>query len=101
MEITTPENAERVPFALNGRKMFSSPTAEIVHLSLKPGETVEKHSNPFDVVFYVLEGEATIEVDGVKAILKTDCSLEVKRDKPRGMSNNTEKDMRLLVFKLF
>jgi len=101
MNIITPENAEKVPFALNGRKMYSSPTAEIVHLTLKPGETVDRHSNPFDVVFYMLEGEATIEIDGVKAILKTDCCLEVKRDKPRGMSNNTGKDVRILVFKLF
>ena len=101
MEIITPENAEKVPFALNGRKMFSSAAAEIVHLTLSPGQQVDRHSNPFDVVFYMLEGEATLDIDGDKAILNTDCSLEVKRDIPRGMSNNTEKTIRILVFKLF
>jgi len=75
---------------------------EVFIVVLEPGEAPPLHKHPdTEQIFYMLEGEATIEIDGVKAILKTDCCLEVKRDRPRGMSNNTGKDVRILVFKLF
>ena len=64
MKITTPDNAEKVPFNLEGRKMYVNPKAEIIHLTLKSGEVVDIHTNPFDVVFYTLEGTATLSVEG-------------------------------------
>jgi len=47
--------AERVPFNLDGRKMYTSEKMELVHLVLKSGEEVALHSNPFDAVLNSLD----------------------------------------------
>lgn len=101
MKLTTPDNAEKVPFNLEGRKMYVNPKAEIIHLTLKSGEVVDIHTNPFDVVFYTLEGTATLNVDGKEYNLPKDCTLEIPKDIPRGMKNKTEDILRVLVFKVF
>lgn len=101
MKIITPETAEKVPFNLEGRKMYVNPKAEIIHLTIKSGEVVDIHTNPFDVVFYTLEGTATLNVDGKEYDLTKDCTLEIPKDIPRGMKNKTSDTLRVLVFKVF
>ncbi len=101
MKLITPETADKVPFNLDGRKMYVNPKAEIIHLTLKIGESIDIHTNPFDVVFYTLEGVATLNVDGKEHNLPKDCTLEIPKDLPRGMKNNAEKTLRVLVFKVF
>jgi len=101
MKIITPETAEKVPFNVEGRKMYVNPKAEIIHLTLESGEVVDIHTNPFDVVFYTLEGTATLNVDGKEYELAKDCTLEIPKDIPRGMKNKTEKSLTILVLKLF
>ena len=101
MKITTIENAKKVPFTLNGRIMFRSENAELVHLSMKSGEQIPPHSNPFDVVFYVLEGSGKISVELEQKDVSKDNVLYVKAGLQRGI-NNTGKDLlRVLVVKLF
>ena len=101
MEITNLQNAEKVPFNLDGRKMFVSSKAEIIHLRLKKGEVLEKHTNPFDVAIYIVEGNGIIETDeSKKTIAPNDC-ISVAANLNRGLTNTGDSDLRVLVFKIF
>jgi quercetin dioxygenase-like cupin family protein len=101
MKITNLENAAQVPFKLDGRVMFTSENNELIHLTLKPGEKLDLHSNPFDVVFYTLSGEGVLNVEGERVEMKTNDTIEIVKGVLRGWENNSTEDLRILVVKIF
>lgn len=101
MLITTLNTAEKVPFNLDGRKMFTNEKVELVHLALKPNEEIAPHSNPFDVIFFILEGEGEILFENEIIKVEPNTSIFVEKDKHRGMKNNNNSTLRVLVCKVF
>ncbi len=101
MKLTTFETAEKVPFNLDGRKMFTNEKVELVHLTLKPAEEIAPHANPFDVIFFILEGEGEVlfENEEFKALPNT--SIFIEKDKQRGMRNSGNNNFKVLVVKAF
>lgn len=53
---------------------------EVVTRSLDPGCALDAHSHPYDVRALVLDGEITIESDGVATTYRPGDVLEVERD---------------------
>ncbi len=100
MQITELSNAEKVPIAIDARKMLVRQDCELIHLTLKPGEILEKHSNPFDVAFYVLAGSGELEAGNEVATIGADRVIEVAAGKQRGWRNSGPVDLRILVVKL-
>jgi len=94
------KNAPKVPFNLDGRIMFSSEKVEIIHLALNPGDRIEKHEQPFDVLFYVAEGTGKLEIDDEILQASKDTLIEVKAGRNRGWSNTGDNALQLLVIKL-
>jgi mannose-6-phosphate isomerase-like protein (cupin superfamily) len=101
MIITTLETAEKVPFNLDGRKMFTNEKVELVHLTLKPSEEIAPHANPFDVIFFILEGEGKIFYENESFNVRPNTSIYIERDKQRGMRNEGDSVLRVLVVKIF
>ncbi len=100
MNIKTLSTAEKVPFNLDGRKMYTSKKVEIIHLSLMPGEVLEKHTNPFDVAIYVLEGYGIVETDDQSASVEPDMCVEIESGINRGLKNTGTGLLRVLVVKI-
>ena len=101
MHLTTLETAEKVPFNLDGRKMFTNEKVELVHLALNPNEEIALHANPFDVIFYILEGSGTINFENESTNVVPNCSIFIEKDKQRGMRNDSNSIFRVLVCKIF
>ena len=101
MKIATLHNAEKVPFNLDGRKMYSGEKTELIHLILNVGNEIAVHSNPFDVIFYILEGEGTIFSDGESLLVQANSCIFIEKDKPRGIVNSGRGVLRVLVVKNF
>ncbi len=40
------------PHKVDVRQLYSDETAQVMHVTLKPGETLKPHVTPVDVVFY-------------------------------------------------
>jgi len=95
------KSAQKVPFKLDGRIMYSSEKIQMVHLNLKPGEKIELHSNPFDVVFYVLEGEGIVYVDENNFNIEKNQALPIKSGQMRGCYNTSKHDFSILVTKIY
>lgn len=100
MKIISLDNAEKVPFNLDGRKMFIGEKVEIIHLSLKPDEVLDKHTNPFDVVFYILEGSGIVETEEESKLVEPDMTVEIQKGIQRGIKNTSNQTLRLLVVKI-
>jgi quercetin dioxygenase-like cupin family protein len=100
MQITELKTAEKVAISIEARKLLSRKDCELIHLTLRPTEILEKHSNPFDVAFYVLSGSGELEVGDETATISADSVIEVAAGEQRGWKNNSTEDLKVLVVKL-
>lgn len=98
---TTTEQAEKVKAAIDGRIMFSSPKAECILLTLKPGEIIPEHTNPFDVLFIGLTDTATVKSSDKILTLESKETLFVTSEEPRQIENQTDKPITVMVVKIF
>lgn len=100
MNIMSLDAAPQVPVPFDARVMHSDGPVEVIHILLQPGEGVPPHDNPFDVLFYVLEGcgELTIE-DQVRSVA-ADNLIAIPTGTQRGWKNTGSDPVRLLVIKL-
>ena len=54
MNTTSVNTAPLMAPRFDGRLLFESNNLDIVHLTLKTGDAIAPHSNPVDVVFFVV-----------------------------------------------
>lgn len=101
MKLTTLETAEKVPFNLDGRKMYSGEKVELVHIALNPKEEIALHTNPFDVIFFVVEGEGELLLENLSNKITPSTTVYIEKDKQRGLRNSSNSLLRVLVFKIF
>lgn len=100
MKINNPDNAPRVPFNLEAFVLHSEDKIELVYLSLKPGEILEKHKNPFDVIFFVAEGTGLLTIEEECVALSPSDTIKVTSEKLRGWENKGPETLKILVIKL-
>jgi len=50
------EEVKENPHMVDVRKLYDKESAQIMHMTLKPGQSLKPHKTPVDVVFYILEG---------------------------------------------
>ena len=99
MKILRVNEAPKVEFKLDGRILCNLPGVEIVHMSLKPGEKIDKHINPNDAIFFVLEGKAMFETDTEKELVSKDQVIVVPGGTNRGIDNISVSTFKVLVIK--
>jgi|SRR6056297_3259586 len=100
MKIQNLQNTPRVPINLEAHILHSEKPVELVHLLLKPGEQLAEHKNPFDVLFFVIEGFGILTINGEPTTLKATDTLKVTSEINRGWENNSGQDLKILVIKL-
>ncbi len=99
MNVVELKEAEKVPIHIDARKMCVRRDIELIHLNFSPGETLEKHANPFDVIFYVVEGTGELEIGDEKKQVAQDTAIEVPANVMRGWNNTGSGNLRVLVIK--
>lgn len=98
--VTHLETAQRVPIPLDGRIIFSSDRFEAVHLTLKPGEGMELHAMPMEIVFFIREGTGTLRfADEELKAGEGDC-IRVEPGVLRGWQNTGTLELKIVVMKL-
>jgi quercetin dioxygenase-like cupin family protein len=97
--IRKPEDAPRVPFKLDGRIMYSSPRTEVIHLTLQPGGQMDPHTQPFDVIFYVLQGTGTLIAGDEEVTVSENTCIWLEAGTERCWKNPGEKEVKILVIK--
>jgi mannose-6-phosphate isomerase-like protein (cupin superfamily) len=102
MKITrvSEETAFKNPHKIQAKKIFGSPDAEVIHMTLTPSEHLISHITPVDVFFYVLEGEPTIEIGDEREKVSADSIIESPANIPHCVYNESETTARFLVVKL-
>ena len=94
-EVGTVQN----PHGVDARKLFGNEHVQVVHIHLKPGESLKKHSTAVDVFFYVLEGVGIVEIGDEKLTAGRDTLIDSPKNIPHCLYNESEADFRVLVVK--
>jgi len=82
------------------RKLYDTEHAQVMHITLRPGESLKKHITPVDVFFYVLEGEGQVEIGEEVRTVSKDTLIDSPARIPHRLTNNGTKDFRFLVVKV-
>lgn len=85
---------------IHATRIYDLPEGQIMHLKLSAGAGLKPHKTPVNVAFYILEGEATVEIGDERVAYAKDTIIESPRDIPHAIYNETDSDVRLLVIKM-
>jgi mannose-6-phosphate isomerase-like protein (cupin superfamily) len=88
------------PHHVDARKIYDSPHAIAVVITLQPGEALKKHMTPVDVFFYVLEGTGIVEIGDEKKAIGKDMLVESPARIPHRWTNESNSVFRVLVVKV-
>ncbi|MGF3522177.1 MAG: cupin domain-containing protein [Candidatus Bathyarchaeia archaeon] len=85
---------------VDARRIFQSQDAEVIHMSLTPGQTLKRHTTPVDVFFYILEGEGVVQIGEETQKVEKDTLIDSPKDIPHLLHNTGDGIFRFLVVKL-
>jgi quercetin dioxygenase-like cupin family protein len=88
------------PHHVDARKIYETPLATAVVITLQPGEALKKHITPVEVLFYVLEGIGIVEIGDERETVKKDKLVVSPAKIPHRWINESGKIFRVLVMKL-
>lgn len=90
---------KETPHKVDVRPLYNEESAQIMHITLQPGESLKPHKTPVDVAFYILEGEPTIHVGEESKQFERDNLVESPADILHYISNEGQEPARILVIK--
>lgn len=87
------------PHKLDVRKLYDNDSAQVMHITLQPGEALKPHTTPVDVFFYILEGSPEVLVGDERVQVQADCLVESPKNIIHCLYNNSNVLARILVVK--
>ncbi|NLF43535.1 MAG: cupin domain-containing protein [Bacteroidales bacterium] len=87
------------PHKVDVRKLYETDDAQVMHICLKPGESLKPHITPVDVFFFILEGNPTIQVGDEKREVEPNSLIESPKEIVHCISNLSQCQARILVVK--
>ena len=102
MRIVNLEDAERVenPHGVDVRKLLEREGTQVLHVTLKPGEELKRHTVPVDAFLYVLKGRGIVEVGDERAEVKKGSAVYLPKEVPHAVKNAGSMKMCFLVVKV-
>lgn len=95
----TESQFKSIPTLEKTAELLNRDYAQIIHMSLKPGDFIEMHKTPMEVSFYLSHGELDMQIgDDVKKISEG-ALVESPKNIPHGFKNNYDTDANILVIK--
>ncbi|MFW6110911.1 MAG: cupin domain-containing protein [Thermoproteota archaeon] len=101
LEVTKLSEADSVenPHGVDARPIYSHKHAQVIVLTLQPGESLRRHITPVDVFFYVLEGRGIVEVGEEKKEASKNTIIHSPAKVVHCWYNQSQKPLRIMVAK--
>ena len=93
------EEPRENPHKVDVRQLYNKESAQIMHITLKKGESLKPHKTPVDVAFYILEGNPSVHIGSETVKYPSDTLVESPADIVHYISNESEEPARILVIK--
>ena len=92
-------SSSKNPHGVDARQIYSHPNAQVIVLTLKPGESLKRHITPVDVFFYVLEGKGVVEVGDEKKEVSKDTIIHSPAKIVHCWHNKSDSILKVMVAK--
>lgn len=92
-------NAHENPHQVDVRKLYDHDSAQVMHITLLPGQSLKPHTTPVDVFFYILEGTPDVMVGDETVTVEKDSLVESPKDIIHCLANSSDSIARILVVK--
>jgi len=79
--------------------LYNRENAQVMHITLQPGQEQKPHITPVDVFFFVIEGTPTVRVGDEMVEVPEKALVESPKDIIHCLYNKTDKIVRILVVK--
>ncbi len=96
---TSTDTAKKLPLVQDAWLLFNFDQLEVIRLNLAPGDSMENHINEWRIIFFVLRGAGSLNVEGKLYELGQEQSIAVEAGKERFWSNSGDQTLELLVIK--
>ena len=93
------DSAKKLPIDQDAWLLHSFEKLEVIRLHLEAGASMENHINEWRIVFFVLRGAGSLNVEGKLFGLEEEHSIAVEAGKERFWSNPGNQLLELLVIK--
>jgi quercetin dioxygenase-like cupin family protein len=93
------EQPRENPHNVDVRQLYNRESAQIMHITLKPGDSLKPHRTPVDVAFYILEGTPVVHIGDEALTCERDTLVESPADIVHYLSNASSDIARILVIK--
>jgi len=93
------ERIVETPHQVDVRCLYDKDSAQVMHMTLQPGQSLKPHITPVDVFFYILEGAVDVLVGEETVTVSKDNLVESPKDILHCLSNNSDSLARILVVK--
>jgi quercetin dioxygenase-like cupin family protein len=87
------------PHEVETKQLYDKESAQVIHMTLQPGQSLKPHITPVDVFFYVLEGTPTVLVGDEQVRVEKDMLIESPAHIVHSLSNESNQIARILVVK--
>ncbi|MFA6770338.1 MAG: cupin domain-containing protein [Bacteroidales bacterium] len=87
------------PHKVDVRNLYNYDNAQVMHITLMPGESLKPHITPVDVFFYILEGTPSVLIGEEKLQIEKDSLVESPKGIIHSLYNETNSIARILVVK--
>ncbi|MFW5750184.1 MAG: cupin domain-containing protein [Planctomycetota bacterium] len=87
------------PHGVAAARLFDGEHAQVIHLTLQPGEALKLHVTPVDVVFYVLTGTGVVTIGDEEERVEADTCIPSPARVPHRWRNDADRPLRVLVVK--
>lgn len=94
------DKAPKLSVRWDARLLQDQDKFQLLQITVDPGDVIEKHDNPDDVTFYVLEGKGILVVKGVVYEAIAGDTFFIPTGYQREWRNTGNQFLKLLVFKL-
>ncbi|TYO93276.1 cupin domain-containing protein [Desulfallas thermosapovorans] len=88
------------PKGITVRKLLDKDGLVLMNLLFKPGEVLEKHTTPQNVVFYVVKGAGTVMIGDEESQVQEDELVYSPKGIPHGLKAAGDQEFHVLVWKL-
>ena len=101
MEITKVDETpvSKNPHGVDARQICNQENAQVIVLTLQPGESLKRHITPVDVFFYVLEGKGVVEIGDEKKEVSKDTIVHSPAKVIHCWHNKSDSKLRIMVAK--
>ena len=88
------------PHEVEAKKIYEKEKNAIIHMALKPGQSLKKHTAPVNVFVYVLQGKGIVEIGDEKREVEKDTFIEIPKGNLHLLKNTSDQVFKFLALKL-